>query len=450
MRWCVVEDSTHLCDRVKPKCIKKGKNIAVVGRATAPLRNGMNHIGPSRAIATGPAARTWRSSSSSVWARWPVGSIFHDILKAVLAQVATPPLRLNIDNGSCSQGPIWRHQALCSACRQGGFWYVPKHGPSASSLVADLVLVVATDFADFAEAADPSPEPFTPVVGGASLGVNAPVATGRPYTKWYRLNERYTLNDFRAEGVILACVLVIFTLHIIGSRLNRAKARKWIKAHSKTLASEFALVGFGRTAATEGPADDLSAPEKALKEKSLFEYATYATGRQNVAFLDAKLTLIRRFNPLMSLAEAGLSLFFDSFKSPQDSVEVTIYPFDGKENMLIPGVPGTAELRSKDLKSSYDGFVWAIVNKDRMKQVREERFDVSLTFTKDHNKLPVWLTVMGESAEITNVLLTSDLIKAAQSAGELLDYLIVSDQPEDKPKTYVLVCYYFLVPTTDF
>lgn len=264
------------------------------------------------------------------------------------------------------------------------------------------------------------------------------MATGRPYTKWYRLDERYTLNDFRAEGVILVCVIVIFTLHIIGSRLNRAKARKWIKAHSKTLASEFALVGFGGTA-TAGLADDLAEPGKALKEKSLFEYATYATGRQNIAFLDAKLTLIRRFNPLMSFAEAGLSLFFDSFNAPRDSVEVTIYPFDGKESMLIPGVPGAAELRSKDSKSSFDGFVWAIVNKDRMKQVRDERFDVSLTFTKDHNKLPIWLTVMSESAEITNVLLTNDLIKAAESCGELLDYIIVSDQPEDKPKTYVML-----------
>lgn len=210
-----------------------------------------------------------------------------------------------------------------------------------------------------------------------------------------------------------------------------------MKAHAKTLASEFALVGFGgaATAAAAAASGDLPQPEKALKEKSLFEYATYATGRQNVAFLDAKLTLVRRFNPLMSLAEASLSLFFDSFNMPRDSVEVTIYPFDGKENMLLPALPGAAELRSKDSKSSYDGFVWAIVNKDRMKQVREERFDVSLTFTKDHNKLPAWLTVMSESAEITNVLLTNDLIKAAQSAGESLDYLVVSDQPEDRPKT---------------
>lgn len=295
-----------------------------------------------------------------------------------------------------------------------------------------------TDFADFADASAPSPEPFAPVPGGANLGPNAPAPTALPYTAWYRLDERYTLNDFRSEGIILAAIIFIFTLHIIGSRMNRSKARKWIKAHSKILASEFALVGFGDKADPIGEGEaDLAEPEKALQEKSLFEFATYASGRQNIAFMDAKLTLIRRFNPLMSIAEAGLSLFFDSFSTPQDTLEVTVYPFDGKENMLVPGVPGTAELRSRDAKSQYDGFVWALVNKDRMKQVREERFDVSLTFTKDSNKLPVWSTVMSESAEITNVLLTNELAKAVESAGELLDYLVVSDQPVDRPKTYV-------------
>lgn len=296
------------------------------------------------------------------------------------------------------------------------------------------------DFADFAEAADPSPA-FTTPVGGATLGANVPAATSPPYTKWYRLDERYTLADFRAEGIILACIIFIFTLHIIGSRLNRSKARKWLKAHSKTLASEFALVGFGSspTSGGDGETDflvaDLAEPEKALKEKSLFEYATYATGRQNIAFMDAKLSLIRRFNPLVSIAEWGLSLFFDSFPAPQDTVEAAIYPFDGKEALTVPGVPGAAELKTANSKSTYDGFVWAIVNKERMKQVRDERFDVSLTFTKDHSKLPIWLTVMSESAEITKVLLTDELAKAAESAGDLFEYLIVSDQPVDKPKT---------------
>ncbi|KAG6353482.1 hypothetical protein INS49_005663 [Diaporthe citri] len=299
-----------------------------------------------------------------------------------------------------------------------------------------------SDFADFAEAADPSPA-FTTPLGGATLEANVPAATNPPYTKWYRLDERYTLADFRAEGIILVCIVFIFTLHVVGSRLNRSKARKWVKAHSKTLASEFALVGFGSSPTSGGSGDgetdflvaDLAEPEKALKEKSLFEFATYATGRQNIAFMDAKLSLIRRFNPLVSIAEWALSLFFDSFPTPQDTVEAAIYPFDGKEALTVPGVPGAAELKTQNTKSTYDGFVWAIVNKERMKQVRDERFDVSLTFTKDNSKLPIWLTVMSESAEITKVLLTDELAKAAESAGDLFEYLIVSDQPVDKPKT---------------
>ncbi|KAI1456742.1 DUF1682-domain-containing protein [Annulohypoxylon moriforme] len=280
-----------------------------------------------------------------------------------------------------------------------------------------------SDFADFADAPSPAPVPFESVAGGATLGGPAP--TGVPYTKWYNVHERYSLNDFRSEGVILAIIAVIFTLHFIGTKLNRAKSRAWIKAHASVLTSEFASVGFG------GPSEQN--PEKLLKAKSLFEYATYATGRQNVAFMDAKLTLKKRFNPAMTLIETALSFFFDSFSAPEDSVEAVIYPFDGKEAQIVPALPGAAELRSKDSKSNFDGFVWAVVNKEKMKQLREERYDLSITFTKDNSKLPIWATVMSESAEITETLLTNELASAIKKAGDLFDYIIVSDQPVDKP-----------------
>ncbi|KAI1206558.1 DUF1682-domain-containing protein [Annulohypoxylon truncatum] len=280
-----------------------------------------------------------------------------------------------------------------------------------------------SDFADFADAPSPSPVPFESVAGGATLGGPAP--TGVPYTKWYNVHERYSLNDFRAEGVILSIIAVIFTLHFIGTKLNRAKSRAWIKAHASVLTSEFAAVGFGRASEQD--------PEKLLKAKSLFEYATYATGRQNVAFMDVKLTLKKRFNPVMTFIETALSFFFDSFGAPEDSVEAVIYPFDGKEAQIVPALPGAAELRSKDSKSTFDGFVWAVVNKDKMKQLREERYDLSITFTKDNSKLPIWATVMSESAEITETLLTNELASAIKKAGDLFDYIIISDQPVDKP-----------------
>ncbi|KAI5860549.1 DUF1682-domain-containing protein [Durotheca rogersii] len=297
-------------------------------------------------------------------------------------------------------------------------------GGSTTTSSAAPAASADSDFADFADAPSPVPVPFEP--SAATTFGAAP--TGRPYTKWYNIHERYSLSDFRGEGIILIIIGVIFTLHFIGARRNRAKARAWIKAHGSILASEFAVVGFGAASTPD------QEPEKMIKAKSLFEYATYATGRQNVAFMDLKLTLQKRFNPVMNFIETAMGFFIDSVSAPEDSVDVTIYPFDGKEAQIVPSIPGAAELRSKDAKSAFDGFVWAIVNKDKMKQLREERYDLSITFTKDNTKLPIWTTVMSESAEITETFLTNELADAIKQAGDLFDFLIISDQPVDKPK----------------
>lgn len=270
------------------------------------------------------------------------------------------------------------------------------------------------------------------------------------------MHERYTWSDFQVEGAILLAFGVVLIVHLIGARLNRNKAKKWSRAHAAPLASEFALVGFsGVPSSASGKSGDelvqalnevnVAKGEEIAKEKSLFEFATYATGRANVAFLDVKLTLKKRFNPLTALFENVFAFFFESFGDSADVMEAILYPFDGREAQIVPSVPGAAELRAKDSKTSYDGFVWAIVHKERMKQVREDRYDVSLTYTKDHPKLPSWLTVMSESAEITDLLLTPELINAATAAGDDFEYLIVSDQPLEKPTTYV----YTLNPSLD-
>ncbi|KAJ4304331.1 hypothetical protein N0V88_001944 [Collariella sp. IMI 366227] len=280
----------------------------------------------------------------------------------------------------------------------------------------------------------------------AIIGAHRGYYTLPPYTKWYNVHERYSLADFKPEGFILSAIIFVLVLHLIGARMNRSKAKKWIRAHAAPLTSEFALVGFGGvppnladkkgSELTQALAEsNAQQGDNLLKEKSLFEFASYATGRANVAFVDVKLTLKKRFNPITVLVETVMGFVTDSAADTQDIVQATLYPFDGKEALLVPGVPGAAELRTKNNKSGFDNFVFAIVHKERMKQVREDRYDLSLTVTKDHSKLPNWLTIMTESAEITDALLTPELIKAAEAAGDLFEYLIVTDQPMDKPKT---------------
>ncbi|KAF9701201.1 hypothetical protein EKO04_000927 [Ascochyta lentis] len=297
------------------------------------------------------------------------------------------------------------------------------------------------DFADYAGAPDPSPVDHasltTSSVPAAATGI-----AGRPYTAWYRVWERTTADDFKLEMYILPFLFAIIVVHVWGTKRNRSKARNWAKSHVPVLQNEFVQVGYLQPAegSTGVGNDDLAGAlaeaaklDKVLREKKADEYTTYATGRQNTAFVDFKLTLAKRFNPFLRFGEHILPLFFESFPPPQERLEATAYVFDGQETKIAP-VYGKTDAK-KVPNSTFDGFVFAVVHKDIMKRLRDDRYDLSLTTTRDHAKLPVWTTVMSESAEVTDTLLTPELIKAIHDAGDAFEALVVTDQPLDQPKT---------------
>lgn len=307
------------------------------------------------------------------------------------------------------------------------------------------------DFADFAGAPDPSPASISPLTPQptTAAGASPTGTTDVVFTKWYRIWERTSPSDFYTEAVILPFVIAIIGLHIWGRRTNKRKAKGWIAAHAPALEKEYASVGFGgRKAPTVDDvqssglaksltSDDLVIPQELLKEKTAQEYVTYATGRQNVAFTDINVKLFKRYNPATLIMEFILSFLFESFTKPAERVEATSYAFDGREKDLVPARNqqqlDAIEAQAKSKSSVYDQFVFAVVHKDLMRKIRDDRYDISLTSTKDHAKLPVWATTMSESAEVTEKLLTADLIKAVESAGEAFEYLVVTDQPLDKP-----------------
>ncbi|OJJ44112.1 hypothetical protein ASPZODRAFT_135583 [Penicilliopsis zonata CBS 506.65] len=291
---------------------------------------------------------------------------------------------------------------------------------------------VEDDFADFVEAPNPSP---VSIVASASTPITAAAGTvgasGVPYTKWYRVWERTSPKDFMQEATIMPFILVILLFHFWGTRKNRRQAREWAKHHAPLLRNEFAVVGFdGIRRSAE--ASELAAPESILKEKTAQEFATYATGRQNVAFLDVSIQLPKRYNPVTYFMEYVFSFFFESWAPPAERMEAVAYSFDGKEKDLVP-VPGGDSSSLKVASSTHDGFVWAVVHKSQMQKFRQDRYDASMTTTKDNAKLPSWVTVMSESAEITDMILTPELIGAIELAGNSLEYLIITDQPLDKP-----------------
>ena len=279
--------------------------------------------------------------------------------------------------------------------------------------------------------------------------VRAPV----PYTKWYRVWERTQPSDFYMEMFLIPVICLALLVHFWGASRNKKKAKKWMAVHQPILESEFAMVGFHRqpkiTPYSEGvQADNLleasnkltaeNLADDLIKEKTGSEFQTYASGRQNVAFADFKVLLKRRMNPFVMIGEEVAGMFFDSVKPKSERMEAVIYPFDGNEkNFVPPPVPGSAEIEKPKSfgNSTYDRFVFAVVDKMGMRKFREDRYDASLTFTKDNAKLPDWATVMSESAEITDTMLTKDLVSALNAAAGLFEYLIITDQPTDKPAT---------------
>ncbi|CAG8876995.1 unnamed protein product [Penicillium nalgiovense] len=274
------------------------------------------------------------------------------------------------------------------------------------------------DFADFVEAPNPSPASLV-ADSTVAPAANTLAAKQVPYTAWYRVWERTSPSDFKQEAMIMP------------------RARDWAQAHGPSLQKEFAVVGFdgiARPAAVDGEAItlELANPESLLKERSACEFASYATGRQNVAFLDVNLKMPKRYNPITFIMEYVFSFFFESWEPPVEKYEALVYAFDGKEKDLVP-VLAKDSVPVKVPSSTYDGFIWAVVHKSHMRKFRNDRYDASLTFSKDNPKLPSWVTVMTESAEISDTLLTPELIQAIEQAGNDFEYLIVTDQPIDRP-----------------
>ena len=185
-------------------------------------------------------------------------------------------------------------------------------------------------------------------------------------------------------------------------------------------------------------------PMELLKQKSVIEYTSFATGRANVAFTDLKLLLAKRHNPMARIGEEAVGFFMESQPAPIEHMEATSYPFDGREQEIAPilasdnkGPTDDKQQKKEKFNSKYDGFVFAVVHKERMKFLREARYDLSLTSSKDHAKLPEWATVMSEGYEIAEAMLTDQLCKAVEQAGDAFESLIVSDQPIERPATLV-------------
>ncbi|KAF8466736.1 hypothetical protein BDZ91DRAFT_724903 [Kalaharituber pfeilii] len=279
-----------------------------------------------------------------------------------------------------------------------------------------------------------------PGAGGTPISAPTPLSTD---SAWY---ARHPPSAFLTEFYVLLLLTGVVLVHKLGVRRNRQIAHAWLRSHLPLLESEFAMVGFdarGQANTLPRPSDDKLLAEArsskldmgvVVREDSPTEFISYASGRNNVAFAHIRIELMRRNNPFMLLGEYVASFLFDSIPEPRDNVTITISPFDGAETALVPSPNPEASGRVGGT-SKYDNFIWAIVNKKTMHKWRQERYDLSLTTTRDWEGMPKWCSVMTEAKEIGDVVLTEGLRKGVGEIGEQggLEYLIVSDQRIEKP-----------------
>ncbi|KAF3162436.1 hypothetical protein TWF106_011666 [Orbilia oligospora] len=303
---------------------------------------------------------------------------------------------------------------------------------SASAISSD------TDFADFAASTVESiVNAATSVVASAATGGSDAPPTSLPVRPsifgdehpWYAFWLRVSPKDFITEYFIIGFLTLMVTWHFIGVSVNRKIAKKWVLKNVPLLQREYARVGFQRTlTTTEEAKEDVAAgkfvgnEKDMIREESSQEFVHYTSGRMNVLSTVFNIKLKGRGNPFLWCFEVVTSFFMDSFAAPSDTVTITTYTSDGADASKTGGH-----------NSKYDGFVWGVVNKKAMATHRNARYDLSLTKTVDTPKLPAWLTVMTESAEITDTMLTKDLIAAIEKIGDGFQYLAVTDQPIDKP-----------------
>ncbi|KAK6512323.1 hypothetical protein TWF481_001211 [Arthrobotrys musiformis] len=303
---------------------------------------------------------------------------------------------------------------------------------SASAISSD------TDFADFAASTVESVvSAATSVVASAASGASDAPPTSLPVRPsifgdehpWYAFWLRVSPKDFITEYFIIGFLTIMVSWHFVGVSVNRKIAKNWILKNVPLLQREYARVGFQRTlTTTEEAKEDVAAgkfvgnEKDLIREESSQEFVHYTSGRMNVLSTVFNIKLKGRGNPFLWCFEIVTSFFMDAFAAPSDTVTITTYTSDGADASKTGGH-----------NSKYDGFVWGVVNKKAMATHRSARYDLSLTKTVDTPKLPSWLTVMTESAEVTDIMLTKELIAAIEKVGQGFQYLAVTDQPIDKP-----------------
>ncbi|CDO75603.1 hypothetical protein BN946_scf184858.g43 [Trametes cinnabarina] len=176
---------------------------------------------------------------------------------------------------------------------------------------------------------------------------------------------------FKNELYFIAAALLYVVVYLVGKQANRTRARKWFDEHLPIYQAQFSKPTHATGLVQDGNSD----------------FFVFSTGRRALTSLHTTFTLRPRHDLFQYLFQVVRGLIELDYKVYDEvELEFTFREPAGKEG----AVPEC---------------VWAVVAKDELKKIRDQRWDLTFTKTTDSPSLPATLAVMSEFADVTANLL---------------------------------------------
>lgn len=212
------------------------------------------------------------------------------------------------------------------------------------------------------------------------------------------LFERLKTNDWRLESFTLGFILVFALLFKLGDWYNQSRVTSFLKGVRGVFEENFHQYGVG-----EG---------KLYEKDSAENYASYATGRKNIAKANIVFRLAPRQNLIVWWMEMAFSFFTESVLYPTDRVEIVLTP-----------------------SADYENFISGVVSKLGMNEYRKFNYYLSLTRTSDSALLPESFVFMSEVNEYQEKTFTAKLAESLKlSMASFVRFVAFTDQPADRPE----------------
>ncbi|ODV87099.1 hypothetical protein CANARDRAFT_174197 [[Candida] arabinofermentans NRRL YB-2248] len=212
------------------------------------------------------------------------------------------------------------------------------------------------------------------------------------------LKQRLSIYPWQTELFSIGFILIYIGLFYYGSKYNEKLVNNVINLNLNKFKENFYQVGCTKS--------------KLVIKDDCENYTFYSTGRLNLKSMLIKFKLQARQNFFIWLTELVMSFFLETIAAPKDLINIE-FEFND------------------DVK--FDNFIWSIVTKDNMNQIRNENYYLSLTKITESSKLPIEYVFMNESPEMNELLYHKDLSELLIKCKSFLKILSITDQPIEKP-----------------